>query len=297
MTKTSAAGAAVVAVLISATLFGTTGTARIISGVEASSISIASARLLLGALGLVAISLVSGRAKSLLSLWRRPLVWLMGLGVAAYQSLFFIGTGLVGVAIGTLASLALGPLMAGLLAWLLGAKRPSGMWWMSTLIAIAGLSVLTWGGLNSDASFDFVGILAAVGAGAAYAVYTVLGSRITLPTVPATDVLAASFFLGALMLLPLGAGDFNALTSGSGVGLVLWLGLVATTVAYVLFGQGITHLAPGTVATLNLAEPVVATILGVIVVHETISGLSLVGCALIATSLSVLAFSTVRNGS
>lgn len=293
--RSETASGAVVAVLVSAALFGTTGTARIVSGVEAESVTIAAARLLVGAIGLVLISSVAGRAHNLVTLWKRPLIWLMGAGVAAYQALFFVGTGLVGVAIGTLASLALGPLMAGLLAWAMGGVRPSRVWWLSTFIAIAGLTILTFGGMTDAATFNVLGILAAVGAGTAYAVYTVLGSRLTDRLMPATDVLAASFFVGALMLLPLGTGNFSALYSVEGSVLVVWLGAIATTFAYVLFGRGITHLTPGTVATLNLAEPVVATVLGVLVVHETISGLSLVGCGLIAMSLSVLAVSTVRS--
>ena len=91
----------------------------------------------------------------------------------------------------------------------------------------------------------------------------------------AVDVLAASFMIGALLLFPLGVGDIARFATPSGAALVLWLGVVATTLAYVLFGKGITHLAPGTVATLNLAEPVVATALGMIVLHEAISGMSL----------------------
>ena len=233
---------------------------------------------------------------SLMALWRRPLVWVMGTGVAAYQALFFVGTGLVGVAIGTLASLALGPLMAGLLAWVLGGTAPRAMWWVSTVIAICGLSLLTFGGVRGDTNFNILGIFAAIGAGTAYAVYTVLGSRLTHMNLSAVDVLAASFMIGALLLFPLGVGDIARFATPSGAALVLWLGVVATTLAYVLFGEGITHLAPGTVATLNLAEPVVATALGMLVLHEAISGMSLIGCALIAVSLSVLAVSTVRSG-
>lgn len=296
MNKSSAATTAVIAVLASATLFGTTGTSRIVSGVEASSVAIAAARLLIGAVGLGLISVLAGRGSNLVALWRRPLVWVMGIGVAAYQALFFVGTGLVGVAVGTLASLALGPLMAGLLAWALGGTPPRFIWWVSTVIAISGLSLLTFGGVASDATFDVLGILAAIGAGSAYAVYTVLGSRLTQLSLQATDVLAASFLIGAVLLLPLGIGEFGRFATPAGVGLVLWLGVFATTIAYVLFGQGFTHLSPGTVATLNLAEPVVASVLGVVVVHEAISVLSMIGCALIAISLSVLAISTVRSG-
>lgn len=297
MTRTSAATTAVLAVIASATLFGTTGTARILSGVDASSVSIAAARLLVGAVGLVAISLASGRVRHLVHLWRRPLVWVMGIGVAAYQALFFVGTGLVGVAIGTLASLALGPLMAGLLAWVLGGTAPQATWWASTIIAIGGLSLLTLGGIQGGTNFNTLGILAAIGAGTAYAVYTVLGSRLTRMNFSAVDVLAASFLIGALLLLPLGIGDFTRFATPAGAALVLWLGVAATTIAYVLFGKGITDLAPGTVATLNLAEPVVATALGIVVLRESITGMSLIGCALIAVSLSVLAVSTVRSGS
>jgi DME family drug/metabolite transporter len=221
----------------------------------------------------------------------------MGLGVAGYQALFFVGTGLVGVAIGTLASLALGPLMAGLLAWARGGKRPSTTWWLSTAIAIAGLVALSSTAFSGDVRLDPLGIIAAVGAGTAYAVYTVLGSQLAQADSHPTDVLAASFFLGSLLLLPLGVGHLSQFASATGVALALWLGFATTTLAYVLFGKGIGSLPPGTVATLNLAEPVIATVLGVIVLKESINGMSAVGCVLIAASLSLLAASTLRGRS
>jgi len=288
-------GAATLATVLSAALFGTTGTARIMSKLTLDSVSVAAGRLLLGAIGLVVIVVVSGRGSALIRLWRTPTVWVMGIGVAAYQALFFVGTGRVGVAIGTLASLALGPLMAGLLAWWIGSSRPTAVWWTSTVIAIAGLSVLTVGGMTSGASFDVLGIVAAVGAGCAYAVYTVFGSKLAQSGAHATDVLAASFMIGGILLLPLGIGHAAQFASPAGIALILWLGIVATSIAYVMFGMGIATLPAGTVATLNLAEPVIATFLGVVVVGEAIHGLETVGCLLIAASLGVLAFTTMRG--
>jgi DME family drug/metabolite transporter len=259
------------------------------------SVTVASARLLLGALGLVAISALYGRFTHLLALWKMKLIWVMGVGVAAYQALFFVGTGIVGVAIGTLASLALGPLFAGLLAWVRGQKKPSTIWWISTSIAIAGLVTLSSSAFNGDVRLDPVGILAAVGAGGAYAIYTVLGSQLAQADSHPTDVLAASFLIGAVLLLPLGVGHVSQFNSSTGIALALWLGLATTTLAYVLFGKGIAALPAGTVATLNLAEPVIATALGVVVLHETVSGVSAMGCALIALSLAVLAAATLRG--
>jgi len=286
-----------VATVGAAALFATTGTARIVSDVKADSVTIAAVRLVIGSLGLVVVSVLAGRGRNLLLLWRQPVVWVMGAGVASYQALFFIGTGRVGVAIGTLASLALAPLMAGMLTWALGRSRPTNIWWLSTVIAIAGLAALTLSGLNSDVAIDVLGIFAAVGAGSAYAVYTVVGSDLSHSEAHATDVLAASFVIGAALLLPLGWSGLGQLQTAHGIELSLWLGLVATTFAYVLFGVGITRLTASTVATLNLAEPVVATLLGVFVVGEVVQGLAAVGCLLIASALLVLAISTMKESS
>ena len=281
---------AIFATLGAAALFATSATARAISGVEADSVTVATSRLLIGALGLVAWSFWRGRGVQLQQLWRTPTVWLMACGVAGYQALFFVGTGRVGVAIGTLASLALGPLMAGMLAWAIGGGAPSRTWWISTCIAIAGLVLLTVG-RDAAGTADLLGIFAAVGAGAAYAIFTVFGVRLAKQDFLGTDLLAAAFMIGAVLLLPLGISHATQLFTANGVLLSLWLGLVATTLAYIGFGRGITELSAGTVATLNLAEPVVATVFGVIVVQETITIVSGIGAALIALALALLAAS------
>ena len=62
-----------------------------------------------------------------------------------------------------------------------------------------------------------------------------------------------------------------------------------------LFGIGLKQLSASTVATLNLAEPVVAALLGVFVVGEVLSGSSLFGAALIVIALSLLSYSTLRE--
>jgi drug/metabolite transporter, DME family len=286
---------AVVATLAAAALFGTSATSRSLSAVEAPSIAIASLRLAVGALGLLAIVVASRRFSAVWELWHKPWIWLMAIGVAGYQALFFVGTGLTGVAIGTIASLALGPLFAGLLNWLVLRIAPTPVWWLSTAIAVVGVGLLSLEALETGSSLNPLGLVAAVGAGFAYAIYTVFGARGAKAQNNPTDVLAAAFTLGALFLLP---GVFfvnSSLISGSGLVLVMWLGLVATTLAYVLFGIGLKQLSASTVATLNLAEPVVAALLGVFVVGEVLSGSSLFGAVLIVIALSLLSYSTLRE--
>jgi DME family drug/metabolite transporter len=286
---------AVVATLAAAALFGTSATSRSLSAVEAPSIAIASLRLAVGALGLLAIVVASRRFSAVWELWQKPWIWLMAIGVAGYQALFFVGTGLTGVAIGTIASLALGPLFAGLLNWLALRVAPTPVWWLSTAIAVVGVGLLSLEALETGSSLNPLGLVAAVGAGFAYAIYTVFGARGAKAQNNPTDVLAAAFTLGALFLLPGAFSANSSLISGSGLLLVMWLGLVATTLAYVLFGIGLKQLSASTVATLNLAEPVVAALLGVFVVGEVLSGSSLFGAVLIVIALSLLSYSTLRE--
>lgn len=285
---------AVIATLLAALLFATSATSREISGIDGSSIAIATMRLTIGAVGLLLFAKFFVKDFSLMHLLRKRIIWLMGLGVAGYQAFFFIGTGLTGVAIGTLSSLALAPLMAGLLGWVWQGTRPSQIWLKSTLLAVAGLLVLSWSGLQ-DENVNVVGVLAAVCAGAAYALFTVVGVKISQSGESATSVLAVSFSIGAFVLLLVGGSQVGEILQGNGIWLALWLGLVATTLAYILFGIGISNLSAGTVATLNLAEPLAATFLGIVVLRETISLLSAIGCILIAVSLWILAINSAKE--
>jgi len=154
--------------------------------------------------------------------------------------------------------------------------------------------VLSWSGLQ-DENVNVVGVLAAVCAGAAYALFTVVGVKISQSGESATSVLAVSFSIGAFVLLLVGGSHVGEILQGNGIWLALWLGLVATTLAYILFGIGISNLSAGTVATLNLAEPLAATFLGIVVLRETISLLSAIGCILIAVSLWILAINSAKE--
>lgn len=277
--------AAALAVVAAAALFGTSATSVALLVPDAPATATAALRLIVGAIGLVAFVWWRSSSAELRALWRRPLIWVMGAAVAGYQVFFFIGTSRTGVAVGTLASLALAPFLAGVLAWLLRAGAPGWVWAGSTVLAVTGLALLTLGGVED---VDPFGILAAGGAGACYAVYTVLGARLASAGSSASAVLAAAFVIGGGLLVPFAVAGGWWWASPEGVALVLWLGVVATTVAYVLFGIGLRRLQAGHVATLNLAEPVVATILGVAVVGERLSTTGWIGCVVIVLALGML---------
>jgi DME family drug/metabolite transporter len=275
-----------VAVLGSAALFGTSGTARVLLQPDAPAAGAAAARLIVGAAGLVAwASRTPEGRQALLRLWRRPIIWAMGVTVAAYQIFFFLAMSRTGVAIGTLASLALAPFMAGILGWIMREGAPGYIWLASTVLAISGVTLLTIGAGDRR---DVLGIAFGLAAGASYAFFTVFGGRFAREGEQPTNVLAASFAVSGVLLIPVFLMSGSWWLSWSSIVLILWLGLATTTLAYVLFGIGLRSLQPGHIATLNLAEPVFATLLGVFVLGEALGGLGALGCLLVIVGLGVL---------
>lgn len=80
---------------------------------------------------------------------------------------------------------------------------------------------------------------------------------------------AGAFLVAATLLAPaLVVGDLAWLATPGGLVLAGYLALGPTVLACLLLFAGMSGLSPSTVATLGLADPVVATALGVLVVGE-----------------------------
>ena len=94
----------------------------------------------------------------------------------------------------------------------------------------------------------------------------------------------AALLAPALVLLPAGW-----LATREGLVEALFLGLVPTTLAYVLFARGLGRISAAETSTLTLAEPLAATALGVVLLAEHLPVPALAGGALLVAGLAVLA--------
>lgn len=296
VTRSAGTATAVVAAVGAAALWGTTGTAQALGPEGTEPVSVGALRIVVGALALtlLAVAIRPGRSSSLptarsVRLPQPVVVALGGLCVTTYQVCFFEGVARSGVAVGTVVALGTAPLATGLLGLLL-AERPSRRWALATAGAVTGVVLLVAGSAGAGGSVDALGIAAAVGAGLSYAGYTIAARTLLLRGVRGLVVMAGLFVAGAVLLLPaLISADLTWLRSPAGWTMVLWLGLGATGVSYVLFQHGLARLSASTVATLSLAEPVTATLLGVLVLHESLSLLTSVGIAVVLLSLLLVA--------
>ena len=274
--------AAVGSVLLAAVLFGTTGTAQALGPETTTPLGVGAARLAVGGLALLLVlPLLGGRTRDALALWRTPLGLAAGLCTALYQVCFFAGVERVGVAVGTLVTIGSGPVFAGLLAALLLGERPGRTWALATGLCVGGLALLSGGGLSGEPA----GIALALVSGLAYAAYTV-AAKALLRERGSSTVMASAFGLGGLVLLPvLAVQPVGWLATPDGLLLAGYLGLVTTTVAYVLFGRGLAVLPAGPVTTLVLAEPLVATALGVGLLDESLTAAGVAGAGLVLAGL------------
>lgn len=216
--------------------------------------------------------------------WRTTI--LAALFVALYQISFFSGVKLTGVAAGTMVGIGSAPVFAGLLDWLARGEKPGRRWVVATALAISGCFLLI--SAQGEFSVNGLGILLAIGAGGAYAAYT-LFSRNLLETHSPENVMAVVFCLGALLLMPiLLRSDLSWLAQPRGILIAFHLGVIATGLAYILFGRGLQTTSVAAAVTLTLAEPLTAGLLGVFLLGERLNPFGWVGVILIFSGLAVL---------
>lgn len=288
---------AILAVLAAALCFSTTGTARALAEVDASALAVGAARILVGGgiLGLLAVLRRAGSGGWRAGNVRRrgrgwPLIVVGALGVLAYQPAFFFGTETNGVAIGTVVALGSAPIVTGVIDSLLTRKKPEARWLAATALAIVGV-VMVCGLLDPRqlVAVNLLGIAASVGAGAAYAVYALASKAVIARSWEPLDTMGAVFATAAVFSLPVLLLAGTAwLGTTQGLALAAWLGVVTTAVAYLLFGWGLSRLPVTTVSTLTLAEPMTATLLGLIVLREQLTAVSVVGIIAIAAGVVLL---------
>jgi len=276
---------AVVSVLLACVLFSTSATGRAYLDFPGSSISVGAWLVFLGGIGLAGYAAIRYGTSGIRKLVKLPTVWVMAIAVLSYQISFFIGAARIGVAMGTLGALATAPFFAGLLGWVVGTGKPTVVWAVSTLMGIVGLALIT--GVSEVR--DNLGFFAVFISGVMYAIFTVFGVRLTRThDVTGAEVLGAAFGIGAVISLPIIVATSAWVNSALLVGFVLYIGLGTTALGYILFGNGLTHLSPGTVSTLTLAEPVLATLMGVFILGEAMNLRGWIGCAVIISALALL---------
>jgi drug/metabolite transporter, DME family len=280
-------------VLLGAALWGSTGTAAHFAPHGVSSVSVGAARITLGGAVLAVIALCRpGSRQQLGGLLRagsrrRMALALAAAAVAGYQLCFFSAVRDTGVAVGTVVAIGSAPVFTGVLGRMTGGPAPGRRWVIATAAAVAGCAVLITGG--RAAGVNPAGVALALAAGLCYAIYAVAAARLISGGVAEAAVMGVLFGGAAVLLAPvLATTSPGWLLTVRGTAVTIYLGIVTTVVAYLLYGRGL-RTVPATVAvTLGLAEPAVAALLGLAVLGERLTASGVAGLVLVGLALAVL---------
>jgi DME family drug/metabolite transporter len=212
-------------------------------------------------------------------------VWVAtAFGQALYGAAFFSAVRSTGVAVGTVVALGSAPLITGAITAFFSRKAPSRSWLGTTTFAIIGMSLIVVSGKESQVTVS--GVALALFAGLGYALFA-LGSKTILSSGVSSELAMAKVFgVASLMLAPtLFFVDYKWLLHGDAIVMVVWLGVVTLALAYWSYATGLRQLEPSQTTMITLVEPVVATLLGAVVLSERPSVLAWCGIVVVIAAL------------
>ncbi|MEM9214480.1 MAG: EamA family transporter [Cyanobacteria bacterium P01_F01_bin.150] len=213
--------------------------------------------------------------------WWRMLI-LGGLNIGVFQAFLFVAAYRLPGGVAATAG-AIQPLLVVLFSWLLLDEKPSPR---SIKVAIAGVIGVSLLVLGPGAQLDGMGIAAAIAGAASMGLGTVLVKRWKRP-VSLLVFTAWQLVVGGTLLLPIALvveGPFETLSTTNIQGL-MYLGVIGTGLAYLLWFRGIDRLKASAVSYLGLMSPVVATLIGFVWLQQTFTPTQLLGTVIIFTSV------------
>jgi len=222
--------------------------------------------------------------------------YIVAVGAIAYYlgvTLQLLGTRLCDASLASLLN-AMNPIIMVLLAVPLLGEILTGKKLLSVAITVLGAAVII-GGVSSG---DFLGIIINLGSVTAWSFGSLMMRKVCLKY-DALSVTIYSMALGLALAIPtafveisLIGFSFSAVTFEV-VGWVLFIGIVCTAGALYAWNKGLSLLDAGTGSLFLPVQPMVATLLGVLILGETISMNFLLGSMLVLLGIlyAVMPFS------
>ena len=226
------------------------------------------------------------RARGLPGLTRGDAVRVAAAGllvVVGYHMFLNVGTRYTTSGVAALV-VALAPGLTMLLAFALGLDRISRRRVVGLAVAFTGVAIVVALGSGNELSFESVkGPLIVLGAPLAFALYNV----ILKPLLGRHDLLAltaATSLVGTVGLTPFvrsSTGDTVVDATASEAALLLYLGVLATLLGYILWNAGLKGLGPTRAVTYAYAIPPLAVTFGAIFLDELVTIWLALGGALV----------------
>ena len=276
-------------IALAAVSWGTTGsvTTLRVSRASATPLLVGAARMLVGAVLLVtAARVVTGAIRPAAGeAWRCVA---LGICMALFQVTYFTAVTRAGIAVTALVAICSAPIMIAALATTLLGERPTRRLAVALALGVAGTALLVAAPVaGTTAPRPLSGVLLALGAGLAYALYVVIAKAAVVRTAP-LPLAALTFAVAAVVMAPALVMPGAATQLASGWPGFLYLGAVTTAGAYALYTAGLRYVSASAAGVASLLEPLTATVLGVMLFGERFGVAGWIGAALLLVGLTLL---------
>jgi len=172
-------------------------------------------------------------------------------------------------------------------------KHISPIMWLGIACAFSGLILVSQ--IWSSSSLHPIGVVVAFADAFALAYYFLTADRLT-QTRSSLSLMTWGIGVAAIfwaIILPWWNFPFKYLTdtyslsgnlseySAPGWALILWIIVIGTVIPYLLTVTGIRELSAGTSSVIGMIEPIFAGVIAWILLNEALSGIQLIGCAVV----------------
>lgn len=213
-----------------------------------------------------------------------------GLFLVAGNGLLFVGQQTVPSGVAAILQ-ALVPIVTALWAIVLLGERLSGVGAVGVAVGLLGVGFVVQPDPGNLLAGDTLGRLLIVGQVVSVALGGVLVQRAG-PTLDGVSLTAWSMAVGAVVLhvLSLAAGELpsSGAATVTAIGAIVYLGVFSTAIAFLIYFRILDRSGAFEAALVAYLVPVVATVVGVAVLGESISPLAIAGFGLVAVGFVLL---------
>ncbi|MFZ3579672.1 DMT family transporter [Virgibacillus sp. DJP39] len=210
---------------------------------------------------------------------------------------YFIGTGIISIIffnfclftaieLSTIplatALLYTAPAFVTILSLILFNERLTRIKLISLIITLLGTCLIVGLIPFNPAAFELGSVLFGLGSGIGYALYSIF-SKYALKKYTSLSITTYTFVVATITLLPFFPYQekIDLLTNPIVLLYAFGLGFLPTAFAYIIYTYGLSLTEASNASILTTIEPVVATVIGIFVFHESFSGIQMIGMACI----------------
>ena len=187
------------------------------------------------------------------------------------------------------------PIWVGLFGWLLFGKREGWIYWVGLLVTFIGAGLMiniSYFQINSlQGGGDLLGVLC----GFTYGIYLILTSRTRsqMDSITYSWILACSG-TATLLLVNLALGSLTQTISTQSLLLILAMSLSSQVLGWILINHALGLLPVALASVVLLGQPIVATILGILILTEVPSLIQAVGGILCLSGIFIVQRSNIE---